>query len=72
MPSNPKNKASKRVIERAKGAMKGNNSVLRGAVAKKGGGGSPRRVAAAAQEGWQQRPKKGGRSGPIRATIMAQ
>ena len=53
MPSNPKNKASKRVIERAKGALKGNNNVPRGAVAKKGGGGSPRRVAAAAQEGWQ-------------------
>ena len=47
-----KNKAFKRVTERAEGALKGNNSVLRGAVAKKGSGGSPIRVAAAAQEGW--------------------
>ena len=47
MPSNPKNKALKRVIERAEGALKGNNSVPKGAVAKKGGGGSPRRAAMA-------------------------
>ena len=55
MSSNPKNKALKRVTERAKGALKGNNSVSRGAVAKKGrwrqpkkgGSGSPRTVAVA-------------------------
>ena len=71
MPLNPKNKALKRFTKRAKGALKGNNSVSREAVAKKGGGGSPRRVAAATQEGWC-RPNKGGSSGPIRAATMAQ
>ena len=57
MPSNLKNKALKRVTERAEGALKGNNSVPRGAVAKKGQ--------------WRQ-PKKGGGGGPIRAVAVAQ
>ena len=60
MPSNPKNKALKRVTERAEGALKGNNSVPRGAVAKKGGG----------QEGRWRQPNKGGSSGPIRAIAV--
>ena len=44
MPSNPKNKALKRVTERVKGALKGNNSVPRGAVAKKDGRSGPIRA----------------------------
>ena len=71
MPSNPKNKALKRVTERAEGALKGNNNCSRGAVAKKGGGSSPRRVTAAAQERWW-RPNKDGSSGPIRVATVAQ
>ena len=58
MPSNPKNKALKRVIERAEGALKGNNNVSRGAVI-------------AAQKGWRRQPKNGGGS-PIRVIEVAQ
>ena len=56
MPSNPKDKALKRVTERVEGALKGNNSVPRGVVAKKGR--------------WRQ-PKNGG-GGQIRAATVAQ
>ena len=58
MPLNPQNKALKRFTKRAKGALKGNNSVSREAVA-------------AAQEGWRRQPKKGG-GGPIRVVAVAQ
>ena len=54
----------KRVTTMAEGAPKGNSSVTRGMaammVAKKGSGGSPRS------------PNKGGSSGPIRTTAVAQ
>ena len=63
MPSNPNNKALKRVTEKVEGALKGNSSVLRGAVAKK--------AVTTAQE-WWRRPNKGGNSDPIRATTVAQ